>query len=96
MPAILKSQILENEMRDLEHWQIVDGGKAIKREFKFKNFNAAFAFMTRVAMIAEKIDHHPEWFNVYNRVGVMLTTHSASGITELDIKMAKFMEKVSS
>lgn len=62
------------------------------RKFEFKDFNAAFAFMTRVAMLAEKMDHHPEWFNVYNKVDVTLSTHDAGGVTEKDISMAKAME----
>jgi len=67
---------------------------AIKKTFKFKNFSEAFAFMTRIAMLAEKMIHHPEWFNVYNRVEVTLTTHDAGGLSEKDVKMAKYMEKI--
>jgi len=77
----------------LDGWADVPGVDAITRSFRFRNFNAAFGFMTRVAMQAEKLDHHPEWFNVYNRIDVNLTTHSAEGVTELDIKLAKFMNK---
>jgi 4a-hydroxytetrahydrobiopterin dehydratase len=62
------------------------------RKFAFKDFNAAFAFMTRVAMLAEKMDHHPEWFNVYNRVEVTLSSHDAGGVTDKDITMAKAMD----
>jgi 4a-hydroxytetrahydrobiopterin dehydratase len=76
----------------LPEWKIVEGREAIYRQFKFPNFNAAFAFMTKVAMLAEKMDHHPEWSNVYNRVEVILTTHDAKGITALDVKMAEFMD----
>lgn len=76
----------------LPEWKMVEGRDAIIREFKFPNFNAAFAFMTKVAMLAEKIDHHPEWSNVYNKVEVKLTTHDAKGITALDVKMAEFMD----
>lgn len=72
-------------------WALDDDGKGIKRSFKFKNFNAAFAFMTRAAMQAEKLNHHPEWFNVYNRVDVRLSTHNADGITGLDIELATAM-----
>lgn len=75
----------------LPEWTMVESREAIHRQFKFPNFNAAFAFMTKVAMFAEKIDHHPEWSNVYNRVEVTLTTHDAKGITALDVKMAEFM-----
>jgi 4a-hydroxytetrahydrobiopterin dehydratase len=65
---------------------------AICRTYRFADFTAAFGFMTRSALIAEKLDHHPEWFNVYNRVDVTLTTHDANGVTELDVKLATFMD----
>lgn len=80
-------------LSDLPGWTAVDGRDAITKTFQFKDFNAAFGFMTRVALLAERMDHHPEWFNVYNRVEVTLATHEAGGITERDIKMAKFMEE---
>ena len=64
---------------------------AIQRSFKFADFNAAFGFMTRAAIRAEQLDHHPEWFNVYNRVDVTLATHDADGVTELDVTLATFM-----
>ena len=70
-----------------------DGRDAIQKTFQFKDFNAAFGFMGRVAMKAEKMDHHPEWFNVYNRVEVTLATHDAGGLTAKDIKLAVFMDK---
>ena len=73
-------------------WQAVEGRDAIQRTFKFKTFNQAFGFMSRVAMQAEKLDHHPEWFNVYNRVEVTMTTHDVDGLSELDAKMVKFMD----
>ena len=75
----------------LEGWATAEGREAIRKSFKFKNFNEAWAFMSRAALLAEKMDHHPEWLNVYNRVDVTLATHSAGGVTELDIKMAKAM-----
>jgi 4a-hydroxytetrahydrobiopterin dehydratase len=78
----------------LAGWSDVTGRDAIRKEFKFKDFNAAFAFMTRVALMAEKMDHHPEWFNVYNRVDVTLSTHDAGGLSERDVKLAKFIESV--
>ena len=65
---------------------------AIVKTFKFADFNEAFGFMTRVALMADKLDHHPEWFNVYNRVEVLLTTHDADGVTDLDLTLAKFMD----
>jgi 4a-hydroxytetrahydrobiopterin dehydratase len=63
------------------------------QEFKFKDFNAAFGFMTRVALLAEKMDHHPEWFNVYNKVEVTLSSHDVNGLSQRDVKLANFMEK---
>jgi 4a-hydroxytetrahydrobiopterin dehydratase len=75
-------------------WQPVTGRDAITREFKFQNFRQAFAFMTEAAMVAETIDHHPEWFNVYNKLTVTLTTHSAGTVTELDIKLATALDEV--
>jgi 4a-hydroxytetrahydrobiopterin dehydratase len=75
-------------------WTLVDGRDAITRSFKFADFSAAFGFMSRCALVAEKLDHHPEWFNVYNRVDVVLSTHDAGGLTELDIKMAEEMDRI--
>lgn len=75
-------------------WKMVAGRDAIERSYKFKTFNQAFGWMTRIAMYAEKWNHHPEWSNVYNRVNVMLTTHSVDGLSELDIKLAKMMDKL--
>jgi len=76
----------------LPGWSKLPGERdAIQRTFKFKDFNAAFGFMTRVALMADKLDHHPEWFNVYNRVEVTLATHDADGVTELDVQLAGFM-----
>ena len=73
-------------------WTLSREGKAIERNFKFGDFNEAWGFMNRVALNAEKHDHHPEWFNVYKKVDVMLTTHSAGGVTELDFKLAVLMD----
>lgn len=75
-------------------WQMVEGRDAIRREFKFTNFVEAFGFMTRAAMVAEKLNHHPEWFNVYNKVDVTLITHDVDGLSMLDIKLAKRMAKL--
>jgi 4a-hydroxytetrahydrobiopterin dehydratase len=83
-------------LRELPGWSEAPGRDAITRKFQFGDFNAAFAFMTRVALLAEKMDHHPEWSNVYNRVEVMLSTHDAGGVTEKDIAMAKAMEDYAS
>ncbi|PQA72086.1 4a-hydroxytetrahydrobiopterin dehydratase [Brucella oryzae] len=82
---------LNEALKELDGWQKVDGREAIAKSFKFKDFNAAFGFMARAALHAEKLDHHPEWFNVYNRVDVTLATHSENGITELDIRLAHKM-----
>ena len=81
-------------LKQLPAWLALEGGRdAIQRTFRFADFNAAFAFMTRVALTAEKLDHHPEWFNVYNRVEVTLATHDADGVTALDVKLATFMDE---
>lgn len=73
-------------------WAMVDGRDAIKKTFTFDDFNAAFGFMTRVALKADKMNHHPEWFNVYNRVEVTLSTHDVGGLSSKDVKLAKFMD----
>lgn len=78
----------------LPGWSAERGGEALAKTFAFGDFNAAFGFMTRVALMAEAMNHHPEWFNVYNKVEVTLTTHDAGGITTRDIKMAQFMESL--
>jgi len=77
----------------LQDWRAAADRDAICKEFRFKDFNAAFGFMTRVAMYAEKHDHHPEWTNVYNRVDAMLSTHSAGGVTNKDVALAHFMDQ---
>lgn len=79
----------------LKGWKKVRGRNAIEKQFQFKNFNEAFGWMTRVALMAEKMDHHPEWSNVYRTVDVVLTTHDADGVTELDIKLATAMNRFS-
>ena len=78
----------------LAGWAEADGRDAIEKTFKFTDFNAAFGFMTRVALYADKVDHHPEWFNVYNRVEVTLATHDVGGVSMRDVAMAKFMDEV--
>ncbi len=82
-------------VQDLKDWADVPGRDAIHKIFRFKNFREAFGFMTQAGMIAEKMDHHPEWLNVYGRVEVTLTTHSAQGLTALDIKLAQKMDEIS-
>ena len=81
-------------LKDLPAWAATEGRDAIQRTYRFKDFNAAFGFMSRVALAAEKLDHHPEWFNVYNRVEVTLATHDADGVTALDLQLARFMDEV--
>jgi 4a-hydroxytetrahydrobiopterin dehydratase len=78
----------------LNGWLEVDGRDAISRTFTFKDFNEAFGFMARAALIAEKLDHHPEWFNVYNKVEVTLATHDAGGVTERDVRLAEAMDRL--
>ena len=84
---------LESELAGCPAWTLVEGREAITRTFLFGDFNSAFGFMTRVALMAEKLDHHPEWSNVYNRVEVTLATHDAGGLTDLDFRMAAFMDE---
>ena len=78
-------------LNELSGWTLRDDGKAMSRTFKFADFNEAFGFMTRVALYADKADHHPEWFNVYNRVEMTLTTHDAGGLSQRDLAMARFI-----
>ena len=79
-------------LKKLRKWKSAAGRDAIARSFMFKDFNQAFAFMTRAALLAEMLDHHPEWFNVYNKVDVTLSTHDAGGVTQKDIDMATAMD----
>ena len=76
----------------LSGWQLVEGRDAIQKTYTFNDFNQAFGFMARAALVAEKMDHHPEWSNVYKTVEVLLSTHDAGGLTELDVKLAKRMD----
>jgi 4a-hydroxytetrahydrobiopterin dehydratase len=77
----------------LPGWSAAEGRDAITKTFNFKDFESAFGWMARIALAAEKLDHHPEWFNVYSRVEVLLATHDADGVTELDVKLAKLMDQ---
>ena len=92
MPKKLEGAARTSSLKELPQWREVPGRDAITRKFEFANFNEAFGFMTRVGLLAEKMDHHPEWFNVYNKVEVTLATHDAGGVTENDVKMAKAMD----
>lgn len=91
--AKLSESELDNMMDSLPDWTINETGR-MQRTLKFKNFKEAFSFMTHVALKAEQENHHPEWFNVYNKVDIQLTTHDAGGITEKDILLAKFINQV--
>lgn len=90
----LTGKARQTALASLKHWKKVRGRDAITKEYRFKDFNEAFGFMTRVAIKADQMDHHPEWFNVYNRVEVTLTTHDANGVSERDIALAKFMDGI--
>jgi 4a-hydroxytetrahydrobiopterin dehydratase len=89
-----ESQDCESFLQKNTGWKKTESRNAITKSFKFADFSAAFGFMARVALVAEKMDHHPEWFNVYNRVDVTLTTHDAGGVTELDFTLARQMDKI--
>ncbi len=89
----LNSDEITSALNDLEGWKRSDDKIAIEKQFKFANFIEAFGFMTRMAIVAEKMNHHPEWFNVYNRVDVKLTSHDSDGVTQRDIKLAAAMNK---
>jgi 4a-hydroxytetrahydrobiopterin dehydratase len=91
MPDLLSDEDRQAALRDLAGWRQASDRNAIARSFRFKTFGEAFGFMTRMALLAEKMDHHPEWSSVYNRVEVALSTHSRGGVTELDVRMAREM-----
>jgi 4a-hydroxytetrahydrobiopterin dehydratase len=90
--AKLEGAARKQALAELKEWREVAGRDAITRKFTFKDFNQAFGFMTRVALVAEKMDHHPEWSNVYKTVDVVLSTHDAGGITQKDLALAKAMD----
>ena len=94
MPQKLTADARKAALSKLSGWAAVKGRDAIAKKFVFKDFNEAFGFMTRAALVAEKMDHHPEWFNVYKTVEVTLSTHDAGGVTELDVKLAQAMNKI--
>ncbi len=90
--AKLEGAARDAALRELPHWRLTDGRDAIFRSIRFKDFNAAFGFMACVALAAEKADHHPEWFNVWNRVDITLTTHDAGGLSQRDVALAKVID----
>ena len=93
MKKLSKTEVT-NKLKKLSGWKLVKGRNAITKTFKFKNFTEAFGWMTSMALYAEKKDHHPEWFNVYSTVEVILSTHDAGGVTNLDLDMADEMNKI--
>lgn len=94
MAAKITGEARGKVLAELQGWRVAGGRDAIVKSFKFKDFNQAFAFMTRIALMAEKMDHHPEWSNVYNKVDILLSSHDAGGLTERDIRLAKFIDQV--
>ena len=92
MSKKLTAAARKTALSGLKGWKAVEGRNAIAKSFKFADFNAAFGFMTKVALTAEKSDHHPEWSNVWNKVDITLSTHDAGGVTDKDIALAKFIE----
>lgn len=92
MTEKLSPEVRSDALAELSGWREVEGRDAITRSFVFKDFNEAFGFMTRVALVAEKMNHHPEWFNVYRTVEVVLSTHDAGGLSDLDIRLARKMD----
>ena len=95
---LMNKKVNENNLTRLLEvdWKLLSDRNAISKTYKFKNFNEAFAFMTSVAIFSDKINHHPEWFNVYSRVDVVLTTHVLNGVSELDITLAEHMDNFAS
>lgn len=94
MTVKLSGQARKDALATLKGWSEVAGRDAIRKSFKFTDFTHAWAFMTRVALAAEKADHHPEWSNVYNKVEIVLSTHDAGGLSEKDVALAKFIDSV--
>jgi len=94
MIAKLTNDERKAALAGLPKWQAVSGREAIERKIKFADFNAAWGFMSRVALLAEQQDHHPEWSNVYNRVEILLTTHDCAGLSARDVKLATAIDKI--
>jgi 4a-hydroxytetrahydrobiopterin dehydratase len=94
MSGKLTGDARKSALAGLKGWSEVSGRDAITKKFVFKDFNEAFGFMSRAALVAEKMDHHPEWFNVYKTVEVTLSTHDAGGLTDRDVKLAEAMDKI--
>jgi 4a-hydroxytetrahydrobiopterin dehydratase len=96
MPQKLSGDARKAALAKLKGWSEAQGCDAIAKKFVFKDFNEAFGFMTRAALVAEKLDHHPEWFNVYKTVEVTLSTHDAGGVTARDVELAAAMDRIAS
>jgi 4a-hydroxytetrahydrobiopterin dehydratase len=94
MSGKLTGDARKSALAGLKGWSEVSGRDAITKKFVFGDFNQAFGFMSRAALVAEKMDHHPEWFNVYKTVEVTLSTHDAGGLTDRDVKLAEAMDKI--
>ena len=90
----LRPEVRAEVLPSLKDWSIVEGRDAIQKVYRFPDFNAAWGFMSRVALVAEQMNHHPEWFNVYNRVEVTLSTHDAGGLSQRDVDMARAMDVI--
>ena len=95
-PKRLSSEARKEALSILTGWTLAEGREAMSKRFVFRDFNEAFGWMSRVALLAEKLDHHPEWSNVYKTVEVTLTTHDAGGLTELDVRLARAMDAMAS
>ncbi len=94
MPKRLSAEARDEALLTLTGWRLADGREAITKRFVFRDFNEAFGWMSRVAMLAEKLDHHPEWSNVYRTVEVTLATHDVDGLSELDVRLARAMDSL--
>ena len=94
MCSSLRGVARSDALSDVPSWREANGRDAIERVFSFENFNQAWGFMSRVALVAEKMNHHPEWFNVYAKVEVTLSTHDAGGLTDKDIRLAQAMDRI--
>lgn len=94
MAETLQGEARNRALSKLQGWEVLADRDAVRKELRFKDFNAAFAFMTQVALKAEQMNHHPEWSNVWNRVDITLSTHDAGGLTERDIELARFIDSV--
>jgi 4a-hydroxytetrahydrobiopterin dehydratase len=94
MAERLQGAVRVKAVKDLSGWEDVAGRDAICKTYRFKNFRSAWGFMSEVALVAEKMDHHPEWTNVYGKVEVVLATHSVNGLSDLDVKLAQKMDEI--